>query len=469
MTLPIIMDQSGPVVNDVSTIRTKLDQDITALAPGYTSNLPGTLVEDILSTDCGAVAACDQSRVDMINALSPYGVNLYLLNQLASVRGINNKAAGNMQVYLQFIGAQGWVIPKGVQATDGTYTYITQNTVIIGSSGTSTSMALAIATESGEWDIPANSVNTVSTALPEGSHLTVHNPSAGVSGAAESDDDYRARVMLAQSIGVQGSPNFIRTAVAAVNGALRRSVSCLAYSDGYLVTCAGGDPYDVAKALYDSVGDITLLRGSQVKISAVSNDNPAVITTSTAHGLINGQSVNILGATGITSINGTHAITLINSTQFSIQVDTSTDGTYTGGGFISNDPRMQSITIYDGPNSYTIPYIIPLTQLVGVTLLWNAPATASASQELISGLATPAIVNYINSLTSGSSINLLAMQYAIQEAISESIDISTLSRMELSVTLNGIAVSPPTGSYLVATDSLSYPYSSAANINVQRG
>lgn len=470
MGLPVIMDASGPVVNDIDSIRTKLDQDITSLAPGYTSDLPGTLIEDILSTDIGAVSACDQARVDMLNAASPYAINIYLLNQLAAQRGVPlQKVAGNMQVYVQFIGSPGWVIPKGMQVSDGNYTYVTQNSVIIGSSGTSTSMALAMAQTSGTWDIPSGSVNTLVTQLNAGADLKVNNPSAGVPISAESDDDFRARVMAAQNMGVQGSPNYIMSTLASISGVLKRSVACHPYSDGYLITCAGGNPYDVAKSLYDSVGDITLLRGSLVKISSVSNATQAVITTGTSHGLITGQAVTIIGATGITSINGTRVATVINDNQFSINVDTTGSDTYTGGGFLSNDARLQSITIYDGPNSYTIPYIIPLTQLIGVSMTWNAPASAAASQELISGISVPAIVNYINTLATGSPINLMAMRYAIQSAMTGSIDISTISRLELSVTLDGTPVDPPTGSYLVSTDSLSYSYTSASNVSVQRG
>ena len=471
MTLPVVMTATGPVVTDVTVIRNQLDTDITALAPGYTSTLSGTLIEDILSTDCGAVAACDQSRVDAINSLTPYGVNVYLLDILAAIRGLTRITAGTMQVYIRFSGTAGWVIPRGFQVTDATetYTYTTQNTVIIGSSGQANSLALAVATVAGTWSIPAGTVISAVTTLPSGAALMVNNPAAGISAAAEDNDTFRARVLAAQNIGVQGAPGFIQSAVSNVNAVLARTVKTIAYGNGYLVSASGGDPYDVALAIYQSVGDITLLRGSQVVVSGATQANPCVITTSTSHGLTNGSTATIAGALGDTAINGTWTVTVISDTQFSIPVNTTGSGTYEGGGYLSSDPRLQTITIYDAPNTYTIVFCIPLTQLIGVAIVWNTPDTAIASQETFSALAIPAVISYINTLTTGQPINLLAMQYAVLVAIYGTIPPDDVSRFDITITIDGTVVAPPTGSFLIATDALSYPYTAAANVTATLG
>lgn len=62
-----------------------------------------------------------------------------------------------------------------------------------------------------------------------------------------------------------------------------------------------------------------------------SNSNPTVIT-SFLHGLSTGNSTTISGALGNTAINGTWVVTVLNANQFTIPVDTSAGGIYTGGG-----------------------------------------------------------------------------------------------------------------------------------------
>lgn len=68
--------------------------------------------------------------------------------------------------------------------------------------------------------------------------------------------------------------------------------------------------------------------GSRMTISSITADNPAVVTTSSAHGLATGDRVYIAGATGMTQIEGmvfhitnltntTFSLTYLNSTGFS--------------------------------------------------------------------------------------------------------------------------------------------------------
>jgi hypothetical protein len=72
-----------------------------------------------------------------------------------------------------------------------------------------------------------------------------------------------------------------------------------------------------------------------VAVTSSSVASPSVITTAT-HGLVSGQSVTIAGHTGSTpDINGTHIVTVINATTFSIPVNVTvggTGGTVTTGG-----------------------------------------------------------------------------------------------------------------------------------------
>jgi hypothetical protein len=71
--------------------------------------------------------------------------------------------------------------------------------------------------------------------------------------------------------------------------------------------------------------------GSTGSVSGATNATPIVITTSAAHGLINGATVKIEGVGGNTSANNTWTITVLSSTTFSLD-DSSGTASYTGGG-----------------------------------------------------------------------------------------------------------------------------------------
>lgn len=61
-------------------------------------------------------------------------------------------------------------------------------------------------------------------------------------------------------------------------------------------------------------------------ISAISVANPSIITTATAHGLLNGDSILTVGSNSTPSIDGLYPITFISTTQFSIPVSVTGSG-----------------------------------------------------------------------------------------------------------------------------------------------
>ncbi len=71
--------------------------------------------------------------------------------------------------------------------------------------------------------------------------------------------------------------------------------------------------------------------GTVDTIQTVTPGTPIQITTSSAHGLSSGDEVQITNVTGTTGANGVHAITVINSTTFSLN-GTSDTNAWTGGG-----------------------------------------------------------------------------------------------------------------------------------------
>ena len=84
-------------------------------------------------------------------------------------------------------------------------------------------------------------------------------------------------------------------------------------------------------------------------ISAITNANPGVVTTSTNHGLSNGDLVYISGVTGMTQVNGfLFTVAGVTPTTFQLSgVNTTAYGVYTGGGTV-NPAVMRQITVSNG-------------------------------------------------------------------------------------------------------------------------
>ncbi|EEF27062.1 conserved hypothetical protein, partial [Ricinus communis] len=75
------MGPAGPVPTAPATLRQNLVNGVAATNPDYTANLPGGLIEDIASTDTGALVTIDQARIDAVNSVTPYGANAFILAQ----------------------------------------------------------------------------------------------------------------------------------------------------------------------------------------------------------------------------------------------------------------------------------------------------------------------------------------------------------------------------------------------------
>lgn len=86
--LPVIYDITGPVAKTAEELRQQVIETATRLSPGITTDLPGSLIEDMTSTSVGALLVCDQASVDLINSCSPYGANVHLLKQLGAIYGV---------------------------------------------------------------------------------------------------------------------------------------------------------------------------------------------------------------------------------------------------------------------------------------------------------------------------------------------------------------------------------------------
>jgi hypothetical protein len=254
---------SGAIPSDPSTIRAELITTATALSPGLTADLPASLIEDMASTATGALVYQDQAYVDLVNSISPITANTYITTQLGNVYGVQRGVGDNTSVFVQFTGTPGFVINVGFLVSDGTYTYSVQDGTIVPTGGI-TGLVYCLATVSGSWAVPANTVTAVSTSVPSPIILTVTNPNSGIPGQAQQDpNSFRAQVIQAGNAVATGTPAFVKTTIQNVPNVVSRLVSLRQAGGGYEIVVGGGDPFEVSNAIYQSLFNFNNLVGAQ--------------------------------------------------------------------------------------------------------------------------------------------------------------------------------------------------------------
>ena len=261
IAVPLTFGDAGPVATAPATLRSLIEQAVANVQPGYTADLPGTLIEDVLSTEMGAVVTIDQARAEAVVNATPYLAAPYVLAQLGAQAGIAQGTEQNTSVLVVFSGPVGFILPAGTQVSDGTYTYVLQSATIIGSSGASLP-ALCVAQINGNFFPAAGAVTTILTALSQS--VTCTNPSVGTAGiAAESPESYRARVLQAGLAEAQGFTALIKTALRAIPGVQSRLVAVKQNGVTWQIICGGAaDPYQIANAIMNSTINFAIFQGA---------------------------------------------------------------------------------------------------------------------------------------------------------------------------------------------------------------
>lgn len=467
--LPTVIDSSGLVATAPATLRSNTVAYAQSVSSGITTDLPGTLIEDLASTSTGALVQIDQARVDAVNSITPYGCNDALLDDMGYIYGIKRGTATNTSAYVVFTGTPGFVINAGLTVTDGTYQYVVQTAATIATDGTSGNVYV-VATVAGSWAVSAGSITQVVTSIPTGYTLTVTNAATGTPGDAdgESDTNYRYRIIQSGAATCQSTPRFMKANIANVSGVSSRLVSVYSGNSTYRVMVGGGDPYQVAGAIYQSVADLPLLAGSVNTITSISQSASAVVTTELTHGLTGG-SVVISGAEGMTGANGTWDIVVIDNNSFQINYDSTNADAYTGSGVLETNPRNEVVNIIDYPDTYSIPFVIPLQQIVKIALTWNTNAENTVSTDTVTSLGQSALVSYINGIYAGAPINLFQMQSVFASAVSNAVPTTNLTRMEFTVYIDGEEVTADTGTGVIQGDTQSYLYTTTSDVTITRG
>lgn len=257
-----IITPNGAQPTSPQVLRDELVAAATALAPGLTTTLPGSLIEDLASTATGALTVQDSAYVDLVNSISPYTANDFILLQLGNVYGVAQGVGSNTSVYVTFYGTPGFVINAGFIVSDGTHQYTVQDGGVISSGGESPAL-YCLATVSGSWAVPANTVTVLITSVPISVTLTCNNVNTGLPGAsAQSIDDYRAQVIQAGKAVSIGMLTYLKTQLQNVSGVQSRLISVRSVAGGWEVLVGGGDPYAVGGAILNSLFNIGDLQGA---------------------------------------------------------------------------------------------------------------------------------------------------------------------------------------------------------------
>ena len=471
-SLPTTITTAGLQPQAPADLNQQLLAVASTLAPGLTVNLPGSLIEDMGSTATGALVVIDQARVDYVNSLTPFAANPYTLAQLGQVYGVPLGQAVNGAVYVVFSGTSGFVISPGFIVSDGTNQYRITDGGAVGGTGTGTTQPLrAIATQPGTFAIPAATVTKLITSVPTAVTLGVNNPLAGTPATGvQSAESYRAQVLQAGLAPSQQTTSYLKSILALVPGVTPRLVSIRQQAGGWEVIVGGaGDPILIGQAISRAL-DISTLVGSTLNVTGITNANPAVVSTGLNHGFTGTQVIQISGATGITGVNNTpFTATVLSQTTFSIPVNTTSSGTYTGNGVVSPNFRNVTASIYDYPDTYVIPYVIPPMQTVTMVVTWNTISTGFVSAPSVAAAAQPALAAYVNAIPVGQPMNLFELQATFQTATAALIPTQLLTRLVFAVAINGIGVAPQTGTGIIAGDPESYFQTMASAITVNQG
>lgn len=441
---------------------------VAAINPGYTV-LPGGLTEDLASTATYALALMDSAACETINSLVPFSANPFILTELGAQFGIPRNATTRTSGYVIFSSASiGYRIPIGFLVSDGTYTYAVQDGAVIESGGTS-DLVFCLATQDGSWAVPANSINQLASSIPTGYTVTVTNPQSGTPGAGtQTEAEYASLVLSAQQLNAQGTQSKAKSVLTLVPNVQPRLVSIVPVGALWKIICGGGDPYAIANAIYSSGIDISALTGSTINILSVTKANPGVVTTDINHGLVTGQTnVYIAGALGMTGINGgPYTVTVIDEKTFSFGVDTTSFPDYVSSGVVTPNTRNISVSLFDSPDTYIIPFVSPPAQTVAVQLSWATISPNFISEAAVAQYGIPAVVNYINSIAVGQPINLIALNQAFTTAVVQLFnnDATLISELSWTISINGIETAPSGATSLIYGDPESSMNCTSANV-----
>jgi hypothetical protein len=471
--LPLVMTSQGLQPAAPADLRNRLITLVAASNADYTANLPGSLIEDISSTDTYALVVSDSFLVDLVNSVTPFAANPYLLNQLGILYGVDPQPITNTSVFVVFTGTPGYIIAQGFVVGDGTYQYVCQTGGICGIDR-NTMPIYALASQSGAWPVAANTVVQMITSVPANVALSVTNPVSGIpSQSGEPISIYRERCFTAGLASSTGMARYLKTLVGNVPGVQQRLISVQQQEDTeqFTIIVGGGDSYQVAYQIWCADFYIPGLTGAIIRIADIANTNPVLITTADNHNLATGDVEIIQGVIGMDLINNNPwPITVTGLKTFTIPMDATQWGNYQVGGTVTPNPINEYVTISDYPDSILIPYVIPPQEIVNIVATWRTDSPNYVSSSAIAQAATPAIIEYINSLPAGTTpINLNVLNQVFIDSVASILAGELIIDIEWTISVSGVGVLPVGGTQVIFGDRYSYFYTDTTQISVIQG
>lgn len=465
------MGPQGPIPATPASLREELVARVSATNPDFTANLPGSLIEDIVSTDIAAVVMANQFFVDLVNSVTPYGANPFILNQLGNIYGVQPAQATNTAVDVIFIGTPGFIIIPGFTVSDGNNQYICTEGGVIGVNEQSLPIH-AVASRPGTWSVPSGSVDQLITSVPGSIQLYCINPTDGIpSTATETESSYRTRCLTAGLAASTGMDRYLKTLLWNIPGVVQRLVSVRqnVETNQYAIIVGGGDPYQVAWAIYYALFAIPILEDPQIEIDNITNTNPMVIQTVNNHQLVNGMIEtldNIEG--GMSVLNGMQfRVTVTTPNTFSIPYNGHTLAPYTSGGTVSPNPIVQKVSLNSYPDTYIIPFILPAQQYVTLVVNWKTNSPNYVSEAAIAQAAAPALEDYVNSLYVGiSPISIYDMTQVFMNAIDNLVSSEYITVLNFAVSFDGVGQVVEPGTGVIYGDHNSYFYTTINDISI---
>jgi Baseplate J-like protein len=272
----ITLGATGAVVSSIEEIYSGVLQNANDTAPTIATDMPAELVAAIVQTSAYAIKQCADMAGLVINSVTPYGVNDFMLLAQGAQYGFEINEFSRTSVYVVFSGVAGSVIPKGTVISDGTHQYQTVDQDILSGGGAATIYAQA--TVDGAWAVPVASVVNVITSFPVGYGITCTNTAAGYpSNGGETIPEYRGRILAAFKINAVATIPYLKALLYAL-GIPKRLVSVAANLQNIYI---GGtfDNYQAANAIFNSgINYASLLGTTTVTITDYPNSYPIKFT-----------------------------------------------------------------------------------------------------------------------------------------------------------------------------------------------
>jgi hypothetical protein len=155
---------------------------------------------------------------------------------------------------------------------------------------------------------------------------------------------------------------------------------------------------------------------------------------------------------------------------FSIPVDGTQYGTWQYGGVVTPNPINELVSISDYPDAFTIPFVNPPQELVNIIVTWVTDSPNYVSSSAIAQAATPAIIDYINSLPAGTTpINLNVLNEVFLDSIVNILAGELVIDIQWTISVSGIGTFPQPGTQVIFGDRYSYFYTDTSQVSVIQG